>query len=255
VKWYKRLLSEAGFGTPRLSTALGVPIVLGAILGMLTLKTFSVLALAFAVWLLTLTVYLEWLRVRAKRRISAISAAWPEVIESLVSAFQAGLNVSNAIDDLAAYGPSRLRKSFALANQALVAGHDNVDVLSWLKVEFSTEVSDRTIEILKLLDQLGGHSSIEVLSSLAHTTRSEISFQAQLDAKQGWVSTTAKLALIAPWVVVLMLSRRPENAVVYNSPDGMAALLVGLGFCLLAYLAIQLLGTQVKARRVFADAN
>lgn len=226
-----------------------------AILGLLALRAFSVVALAFAIWLLALTVFLEWLRVRANRRIAAITSAWPEVVESLVSALQAGMNVSNAVGDLAKFGPANLRKSFAAADEALTAGHDIIHVLTWLKVEFSTEPSDRTIEILKLLDQLGGHSSIEVLSAISQNIRNEIAFDAQLAAKQGWVSTTAKLGLIAPWVVVFMLSRRPENAHVYNSSNGVTALLGGLGFCLIAYLAIQLLGTPVKVKRVFADAS
>lgn len=255
MNWYRRLLAEAGFGTPTVWLAVGIPLLVGAVLGLVALRAFSVIALAFAICLLALTVFLEWLRMRANRRTAAITSAWPEVVESLVSALQAGLNVSNAIGDLAKFGPANLRKSFATAEGALTAGYDIVEVLNWLKVEFSTEPSDRTIEILKLLDQLGGHSSIEVLSAIAQNIRTEISFEAQLAAKQGWVSTTAKLGLIAPWVVVFMLSRRPENALVYNSPNGVTALLGGLGFCLIAYLAIQLLGTPVKVKRVFADVR
>lgn len=255
MKWYLRLIAEAGLGTPNPAISVGFPIALASLLGLVSFRVFSVSALGIAIGLLSLTVFLEWLRLRANRRISTITQAWPEVVDSLVSAFQAGLTVTSAIGDLALFGPSKLRKSFFSAHQQLNHGSDLAECLNWLKVEFSTEPSDRTIELLKLLDQLGGHSSIEVLSNLAQSIRSEIAFQSQLEAKQGWVVTTAKLGLVAPWVVVLMLSRRPENALVYNSAQGVLALLGGLCFCLMAYLAIQLLGTPVKPRRVFANAN
>ncbi|MFM6980885.1 MAG: type II secretion system protein F, partial [Micrococcales bacterium] len=64
-----------------------------------------------------------------------------------------------------------------------------------------------------------------------------------------------KLGLIAPWAIVLLLSRRRENLGIYNSPTGLLVLCGGLAVCLIAYFMIQILGAELKAKRVFEDAK
>ena len=61
---------------------------------------------------------------------------------------------------------------------------------------------------------------------------------------------TAKLALLTPWLIVGLLSMKPENAIAYNSPAGTSVLLVGLGLCLVAYVAIGMLGRLPQPKRV-----
>ena len=74
-----------------------------------------------------------------------------------------------------------------------------------------------------------------------------------MDSKQGWVSGTAKIAVAAPWVVVAMLSSREENAVIYNTPEGAAILLLGFVVCVVAYRLVHLLGSLPQQPRVFSS--
>ena len=77
------------------------------------------------------------------------------------------------------------------------------------------------------------------LGELADQIRTDAATLGEVQAKQGWVVGIAKLALATPWLVVAMLGTRPENAILYNSPTGLALLLGGLIACILAFAAIQ----------------
>lgn len=212
-------------------------------------------ALAIAIFFLSLTLILEVLMIRSHRRQRVITKAWPEVVESIQSALQSGLTVAKAFEDLANFGPKNLKNSFEAVAEGLQKGYSLADCLNWLKVELATEPSDRTIETMRLLDEVGGHTAVKVLADLAQSLRSDDAFDSELEAKQGWVVTTAKLGLIAPWVIVVMLSQRSENLAVYSSPFGTLALCTGLAICLVAYLTIQLIGVKVQVKRVFANAH
>jgi tight adherence protein B len=74
----------------------------------------------------------------------------------------------------------------------------------------------------------------------------------QLESKQGWVSGTAKLAVASPWIIVAMLSIRPENAAIYNSTSGAVVLLVGFLISIGAYRVIHLMSLLPQQPRVFA---
>jgi tight adherence protein B len=74
-----------------------------------------------------------------------------------------------------------------------------------------------------------------------------------LETKQGWVTGTAKLALVAPWIIVLFLVSRPENADIYNTNEGLTILLLGLTVSLVAYRLIGVLGNLAKPKRVFTS--
>jgi hypothetical protein len=50
----------------------------------------------------------------------------------------------------------------------------------------------------------------------------------QLQAKQGWVSSSAKLALLAPWLVALVLVQLPQNKAAFATELGAAILILGL---------------------------
>ena len=99
----------------------------------------------------------------------------------------------------------------------------------------------------------GGAGYIESLNSQAKITRSDIATWGELESKQGWVTGTAKLALAAPWLVVVFLTSRPENVKIYNSNEGLTILLVGLTVSLIAYRLIGVLGNLTKPKRVFVN--
>ena len=251
MRWYRNLVASAGFGNPSLVLSLGMPLAALLTLDWLIFMVTKVTGLSLAAGFICVALFLEFLRMRSSLRVTAITKAWPQVVDSIRSAFNAGLDLPSAIADLAKLGPKNLRKSFSEAAQMFDAGYRVDDCLNWLKVEFSTVASDQLFESLRLIHSLGGNSSLKSLASLAGQLRAETALSNELNAKQGWIASTAKLGLIAPWFVVLLLSARPENARIYNSASGVLVLVSGLIVCMLAYFAIQVFGQVIQTKRVF----
>ena len=61
---------------------------------------------------------------------------------------------------------------------------------------------------------------------------------------------TAKLAIVAPWIIVATLSSRPENVAIYNTSDGITILVFGLMVSLVAYRMVTFMGALTKPRRI-----
>jgi tight adherence protein B len=198
-------------------------------------------------------VCLEAVNLRAKRRSDAIAKLWPEVIESLQSAAKSGIGLIDSISELGESGPWQIRKQFASFVQRIDSGQSFNESLTALKSELGQVHADRLIELIRLVHFSGGAGYLDSLRAQAQNTRSEIATWGELESKQGWVTGTAKLALVAPWIIVLFLSSRPENVEIYNTNEGLAILLLGLTVSLVAYRLIGLLGNLTKPKRVFVN--
>jgi tight adherence protein B len=72
----------------------------------------------------------------------------------------------------------------------------------------------------------------------------------QLQAKQGWVSSSAKLALLAPWLIALVLVQLPQNKAAFATELGALVLILGLVLSLVAYALVNRLGRLPLPGRV-----
>jgi tight adherence protein B len=70
--------------------------------------------------------------------------------------------------------------------------------------------------------------------------------------KQNWVIASAKLAVLAPWLILLLLSLRRETAATFNTETGLVVLLVGLVASLLAFQLVKFLSALPSPQRVLA---
>lgn len=76
--------------------------------------------------------------------------------------------------------------------------------------------------------------------------------QPELEARQSWTVNAARLAVCAPWVILLLLGTQPMAVEAYQSVAGGAVLLVGLGVSLVCYRAMLRIGALPREKRVFA---
>ena len=157
-----------------------------------------------------------------------------------------------AFGDLAVAGPKQTRASLAAFSELLNRGVQFEQALDWLKVELSQADADQLIELIRLSRTSGGIGLASNLARLGEALRKQAALNGELSAKQGWVTGTAKLALATPWLTVVMLGSRPENARIYNSNLGMLALGAGLLMCLGAYAVINAVSGLPRPKRVFA---
>ncbi|MET0726262.1 MAG: type II secretion system F family protein [Leifsonia sp.] len=172
---------------------------------------------------------------RARARRLANRAVWPDVIDHVVSAVRAGLALPDAIGALAESGPTGTREDFAEFRRDYRATGNFGHCLDRLKARLADPVADRLLETLRMAREVGGGDLGDVLRALAAYLREDAVVRAELRARQSWIVNAARLGVVAPWIVLLLLATRPEGAAAYNSPAGGLVIVVGLLVSFIAY--------------------
>jgi tight adherence protein B len=99
--------------------------------------------------------------------------------------------------------------------------------------------------------EVGGNELTTVLRNLAAYLRQDAAIRSEVEARQSWIVNAARLGVAAPWIVLLLLSTRPEAAQAYNSPSGTVVILVGLALSVVAYRIMLGIGRLPDERRWF----
>jgi tight adherence protein B len=186
----------------------------------------------------------------AARRRADLREVWPEVVDNLASAVRAGLSLPEALAALAARGPEVLRPPFArFAAEYRSTGRFG-PCLDRLKVDLADPVGDRIVETLRVAREVGGTDLGRVLRTLATFLREDARARAELETRQGWVVQAARLAVAAPWVVLLLLATQSTTLAAYDSALGTAILVVGGAVCLVAYRLMLRIGRLPQELRV-----
>ena len=249
IKNLLALIARAGFRQTKQIALLGFT--LATALAGIVQEWLSVSGLSFAVALGLLAIEYEVLLARASKRAKAIIESWPIVIESLESAAVAGMSLLESLRDIAESEQLIVAGEFAECCAAIDAGVGIQDALGQLKVNLAVAPADFTIELLRVVQDYGSGGYLNSLRVQADALRDQAGLEAELAAKQGWVVGTAKLAVGAPWLIVAMLSFRPENAAIYSSAAGTALLLFGLLASAIALRMVYRIGASQGAERVF----
>lgn len=230
-----------------------------ALLGLAPILTIAIVQDLLAVWVLSfasglavLGVEFESLTAMARRRSRLIEAEWPSVIESLQSAAQSAMSVLDSMRDLGESSHLVVAKDFGAACDSCDRAVSLDSALERLKANFGLAICDLTIETLRVVNSAGGAGFLDALTRQATTIRQRSLLNEQIQAKQGWVLGTAKIAVVAPWLIVAMLASRSENVESYNSPQGVGVLVAGLLASLMALRLISLIGRIEVNTRVLA---
>jgi tight adherence protein B len=189
-------------------------------------------------------------RARARHRRTQLRAVWPEVIDNLVSAIRAGLSLPEALAALAERGPEEVRAEFRLFAEDYRATGRFDDALATLKARLADPVADRIVEALRLTREVGGTDLGRLLRTLAQMLREDLRTRGELEARQSWTVNGARMAVAAPWVVLLLLASRAETAAAYNSAAGVVVLVTGAACSALAYWLMVRIGRLPEEERV-----
>jgi tight adherence protein B len=187
---------------------------------------------------------------RAKRRAAVLRRVWPDVVDHLRSAIRAGLSLPEALIQLADKGPEELRHVFRDFGSDYRSGGQFDASLNRLKERLADPVADRLIEALRLTREVGGSDLGKLLGTLSEFLRESARTRSELEARQSWTVNAARLAVAAPWIVVLLLVSRPEAVAAYNTPMGAAVLLGGLVVSLVCYSVMLQIGALPEEERV-----
>lgn len=189
-------------------------------------------------------------RMRARRRRSRLREVWPDVVDHVHSAVRAGLALPEALVQLGERGPVELRGAFLeFAHDYRATGRFS-ESLDLLKDRLSDPVADRLVEALRIARDVGGTDLGRVLRTLSTFLREDARSRAELEARQSWTVNAARLAMAAPWAVLLLLATRGSTLQAYGTPGGALVLAVGAGASLLAYRMMLTIGRLPEEQRV-----
>jgi tight adherence protein B len=251
----KAFLSSVGLGHLAVWKVLGSALVVVSAVSLSLIRLTGISAFGLAGAVLSIAGIVEALMAVAAMREQSLVNALPEVAESLASGVSSGQELGQSLGLLASHGPKALRKSFSQLNTLAEQGHSLESALGWLQRELGNIYGDQLVQLLLVSLRIGGSGLVANLNRLAHDIRTQAALDGELKAKQGWVAGTAKLGVLAPWLIVLFLNQRTEAHAFYSSSTGFSLMMIGLFVCIVAYVAIQLMARLPKPRRVFVDVQ
>ena len=208
-----------------------------------------VIALAFGV--LAAGIAFVTVRVKSNLNEAALIAAWPEVIDHLMSGIQSGLSLTESLAGLSTRGPEVLRPAFNQFKASLYGSGDLTQAIEELKAKFSHHGSDQIFEALIISKALGGSELLQILRTLGDFLRQDLALRREIEVKHGWIKNSAHLSAAAPWILLLLLSTQPSTAAAYSTTTGALILLVGLVMTGVAYIWMNRLGRLPETPRVF----
>lgn len=238
------LTSVPPAAVPALSAGLGL--VIAAVLW----ATSSAVVPSLAIGAVSTALPVVFLRSAARRRATALREVWPEAVDHINSAIRAGLSLPEALVQLSRKGPEELRPAFHEFSLDYQASGDFAACLDRLKVRLADPVGDRIVEALRITRDVGGTDLGGLLRTLASFLREDARTRAELEARQSWTVNAARLALAAPWLVLALMSTRPQAAQAYDSSLGMAMILIGAVVSLIAYRVMLLIARLPQDERV-----
>lgn len=246
------LLDRAGWS----STAPGTIVAACAASGLLALFTMQVISgtlpVALVFGAIAVSLPIAVLSGRARTRQRELAEVWPDAIDNLASAVRAGMSLPEALAQLGERGPEPLRSSFVAFAADYQAGGRFGDSVDRLKDRLADPVGDRVIEGLRIAREVGGGDLGKLLRNLSGHLRDDARTRSELESRQSWTVNGARLAVAAPWLVLLMLSFQHEVISRYASGAGVVVLTVGAALCLVAYRLMLRIGRLPAERRILS---
>lgn len=246
----QQLIARSGIGRITVSGVVTVSLVLAFVVFLtLTALTGAVpIGACFGVFAGAIPwAVLSW---QATRRQTTLREIWPDAIDNLRSAVRAGLTLPEALSQLSERGPEELRSAFRSFAADYRAGARFDDALNRLKHTLADPTADRLIAALKVTREVGGADIGRLLQTLSDFLRDDARTRAELEARQSWTVNGARLAVVAPWLVLLLLATQPEAAAAYQSLTGLFVLVGGMVVSVVCYRLMLRIGSLPAERRI-----
>jgi tight adherence protein B len=253
IGWHRRrtdLLRQAGVDGVGSTQLLGVQVLFAALAGLVVLLLTAALAVAACFAGFAFVAPIAVLRGMRRRRMASLRELWPEAVDNLASAVRAGMSLPEGLSALSSRGPAPLRPAFARFGAAYRASGRFGPCLDALKDDLADPVGDRVCETMRVAREVGGSDLGTVLRTLSELLRADARTRSELETRQGWVVNAARLAVAAPWIVLLLLGTQSTTLQAYNSTGGIVLLGVGAVVCIVAYRIMLRIGQLPEERRV-----
>ena len=243
-------LAQAGYEAVTVRSLLGACAVAFVLIFLAFAATTRVVPIALCFAAMAAYAPITLVRMRARKRRAVMRDLWPDVVDNIGSAVRAGLALPEALSQLTIRGPEELRPAFAAFAEDYRATGRFQECLDRLKERLSDPVGDRLIESLRIAREVGGSDLGRLLRTLSGFLREDARTRAELETRQGWTINAARLAVAAPWIVLAMLSSRPDSLQAYSRPAGILVLAIGAALSFVAYRVMVRVGRLPEEGRV-----
>lgn len=207
------------------------------------------IVMASAISTVALALPIEISRLSAAKSLKLERESWPIAIDHLISAVGSGLSLSHAIGDLAERGPDVLKRRFTEIKDALESGTPFEEALRESKRRFHTSAADQVLEVLIIARVTGSSNIATILRTIGEFLRQENTMRAEIEARHGWVRSSASLAAIAPWALLVILSAQPSTRAAFTTTTGLYILVLGVALTAIAYIWMNIVGRLPEVPR------
>jgi tight adherence protein B len=121
-----------------------------------------------------------------------------------------------------------------------------------LKARLADPVGDRVVEALRIAREVGGGDLGRMLRSLSSFLREDLRTRGELESRQSWTVNGARLAVAAPWLVLLLMCLQGDVIERFATGTGLVVLATGAILCLAAYRIMMWIGRLPAERRILA---
>ncbi|MDT3438984.1 MULTISPECIES: type II secretion system F family protein [unclassified Pseudofrankia] len=253
ASWHRstaELLAQAGVRGLSPGQFVAVSVAVGVVAGLIVFAFTATVSLGAAFFVFAAFLPRTLVVRRRRSRMHDLRAMWPDVVDNLASAVRAGMSLPEGLAAVGQRGPAPLRGAFTRFGEEYRATGSFSTCLDKLADELADPVADRIIESLRLAREVGGTDLGRLLRTLSTFLREDARTRAELETRQGWTVNAARLALAAPWVVLLLLATRGQNVSAYDSPTGVGVLVGGGVVSVFAYLVMKRIGRLPEEGRV-----
>jgi tight adherence protein B len=244
------LIRQAGIESVSSHQLLCMQLLAAILIGLSVELITSTVAVAGCFALFALVAPLGIVRRLRQRRQVALRELWPEAIDNLASAVRAGMSLPEGVSGLAQRGPEPLRPAFGRFAIAYRASGRFAECLDLLKRDLADPVGDRVCETLRVAREVGGTDLGTVLRTLSELLRVDARTRSELETRQGWTISAARLAVAAPWLVLLLLGSQSSTLRTFDSSGGVVLLAIGGAVCVAAYRIMLRIGRLPEEPRV-----
>lgn len=176
-----------------------------------------------------------WIKRRRVRNRAALANAWPTIVDSLLASVRAGITLPEAVLQLSVSGPEITRPHFAIFAREYRAKGRFSEALDVVQRELLDPMGDQLFESLRLAREVGGNELGNLLRDLSTVMREDARIRGELMARQSWTINAARLAVAAPWIILVLISTRTDAARAYSTATGIIILATGGFLCIIAY--------------------
>jgi tight adherence protein B len=245
-----RWLTSALPALPRSSSTAWALLMCGLLPAAMLQLALGVGGVSIAAGVLSLGVALEFTSGISQRRQQRLAKLWPQVFDSFYSAQAAGIELTEQLAELSKHGPLPLRRAFGRLSDDLVK-LPLADALERFSAGLGSREADLLVTLITLSSELGAIGQRNAWRTASEHLRQSLRLHGEVVAKQSWVVGSAKVALLAPWAIALLLIQLPGNRAAFATDAGTLVLLGGLMLSLLGYFLVSTMGRLPIQPRVF----